>query len=334
MFATLFTRQAMSSRCLFVAIVLLLASGGGAAARELSLETINAAEWPAKKADGLEPTIVKAEVLLDRARFSPGVIDGVASDNFRKALSAFQKARQLKADGRLDAATWTKLSEGAGTPVMVQYTLKDADVSGPFTPNIPAKLEDMAKLKRLDYTGPIQLIAEKFHMDEWLLKALNPGRSFSQAGESILVADASRAPGKRPAAKIEVDKRSKSVRAIGKDGELIASYPASIGSQEKPAPTGSFKVRSIEKDPEYRYDPKFHFEGVKTQKPFTVGPGPNNPVGSIWIGLSLPTYGIHGTPEPAKVSKAYSHGCVRLTNWDVRDLASLVAKGAPVEFLD
>jgi lipoprotein-anchoring transpeptidase ErfK/SrfK len=324
----------MRSRCLFAAIVLLLAWGGGAAARGLSLETINGAEWPAKKTDGAEAAIIKAEVLLDRARFSPGAIDGTAGENFRKALSAFQRARQLKDDGRLNAATWAKLNEHAGSPVMVQYIIKDADVSGPFTPNIPAKLEDMAKLERLDYTGPIQLLAEKFHMDEKLLKALNPGKSFSQAGESVLVADINRDPGKRSAAKIEVDKRSKSVRAIGRDGELIASYPASIGSKEKPAPTGSFKVHSIDTNPVYRYDPKFHFAGVKTQKPLTVRPGPNNPVGSVWIGLSLPTYGIHGTPEPAKVSKAYSHGCVRLTNWDARDLAGLVAKGVPVEFLD
>jgi len=325
----------MTRRCLLAAPILLLVLSSPAAARGLSLETINAAEWPArKKIEGADPTIIKAQVLLDRARFSPGVIDGIPSENFRKALGAFQRAQQLKDDGRLDASTWAKLNEDAGSPVVVQYTITNADVSGPFTPNIPAKMEDKAKLKRLDYSGPLQLLAEKFHMDEKLLRALNPGKTFSQAGESIVVADVNRDPGKRRAARIEIDKQSRLVRAIGRDGELIASYPASIGSQEKPAPTGSFKVGAIEANPVYRYDPKFQFKGVKTQRPFAIRPGPNNPVGSVWISLSLPTYGIHGTPEPAKVSKAYSHGCIRLTNWDAKDLASLVAKGTPVEFLD
>jgi lipoprotein-anchoring transpeptidase ErfK/SrfK len=171
-------------------------------------------------------------------------------------------------------------------------------------------------------------------MDEKLLKALNPGKSISQAGESIFVANVKRDDEQARVSKVEVDKKLKSVRAVGPNGELLATYPASIGSQEKPAPTGLFRVRKVVQNPTYHYNPDFKFKGVKSKKPFTIRPGPNNPVGSVWIDLSLDSYGIHGTPDPSKVSKAYSHGCIRLTNWDVEELAKLVKKGTPVEFID
>src|SRR3712207_8258259 len=115
-----------------------------------------------------------------------------------------------------------------------------------------------------------------------------------------------------------------------KDGKLVAFYPASIGSEEKPAPSGSRKVERVAQNPTYTYNPKYQFKGVKSDKPFTIKAGPNNPVGAVWIDLSIESYGIHGTPEPEKVGKTYSHGCVRLTNWDVRQLAAMVEKGTPV----
>jgi lipoprotein-anchoring transpeptidase ErfK/SrfK len=135
-------------------------------------------------------------------------------------------------------------------------------------------------------------------------------------------------------ARIEVDKRERSLRALDKDGKLVAFYPASIGSTEKPAPSGTFKVRTVQYDPIYHYDPKFAFKGVKAKEKFTIKPGPNNPVGSVWIDLTAPSYGIHGTPNPDKVSKTESHGCIRLTNWDARALAGMVRKGTTVAFLD
>ena len=115
---------------------------------------------------------------------------------------------------------------------------------------------------------------------------------------------------------------------------MVGSYPASIGSEEKPAPSGSFKVTSVAFDPWYQYNPKYAFKGVKTNKPFKIAPGPNSPVGLVWIDLSIPSYGIHGTPEPENIGKTESHGCIRLTNWDARDLASHVPKGAKVDFVE
>jgi lipoprotein-anchoring transpeptidase ErfK/SrfK len=132
--------------------------------------------------------------------------------------------------------------------------------------------------------------------------------------------------------RIEVDKKAHELRAYTQDNKLMAVYPATIGSTEKPAPSGTLKVERIAKNPDYTYNPKYAFKGVKTDKPFTIKPGPNNPVGTVWIALDKEGYGIHGTPEPEKVGKTYSHGCIRLTNWDAEALAKMVQKGTMVEF--
>jgi lipoprotein-anchoring transpeptidase ErfK/SrfK len=317
-----------------IAATYLVASGTAANARELTPGSINKAAFPSQKGKGIEPGIIKAQVLLDRLRFSPGVIDGTGGENLRKAFTAFEHSQQLTESGQLDRPTWEKLNAVSEEPIIVDYTISDADVRGPFVKRIPQKMEDMAKLKALDYTSPVELLSEKFHIDERLLKALNPGKNLYRAGETILVTNVERPGEKGLAAKVEVDKKVKMVRAFDKGGALLASFPASIGSNEKPAPSGSFKVRAVKENPTYHYSPNFKFKGVKAKKSFTIPPGPNNPVGSVWIDLSLPSYGIHGTPEPSKVSKTYSHGCIRLTNWDAKDLAKLIAKGAPVEFID
>ena len=276
-------------------ITVMLLMGSAATAARMSGDAIDMAELPKAATKGIHPGIVKAEVLLDRLHFSPGVIDGTGGDNFRKALAAFELSQQLGGNGQLNEAVWDQLTSRSQDPAVVEYAITDADVKGPFVPNIPSKMEDMAKLPSLGYRSPSERLAAKFHMDEKLLKALNPGKSLSQAGESILVANVKRDDERARASKVEVDKKSKSVRAIGPNGELLATYPASIGSQEKPAPTGSYTVRKVVQNPTYHYNPDFKFKGVKSNKPFTIRPGPNNPVGSVWIDLSLDSYGIHGT---------------------------------------
>jgi len=167
---------------------------------------------------------------------------------------------------------------------------------------------------------------------------LNPDKSFDKAGTSILVANVEAKPGDsekgEKAAKIEIVKGEHILRVLNKNGAVVATYPASIGSEEKPAPSGSYKVRAVAPNPNYTYNPDYAFKGVKTKEKFEIKPGPNNPVGSTWIDLSIESYGIHGTPEPEKVGKAYSHGCVRLTNWDVEALSKMVEKGTPVDFID
>ncbi|MCG7394157.1 L,D-transpeptidase [Microvirga sp. ACRRW] len=312
-------------------------TGAFAAASEpLSLEAVNASDFSTKPEKDVSPVLIKAQVLLDRARFSPGVVDGRNGENMQNAVKAFEQAKGLEPDGKLDDELWTKLNETSGDPALIEYTITDDDVKGPFI-TIPDKMEEQAGLERLAYSSPQELLAEKFHMDADLLKALNPDRRFDKAGEAIIVANVSPKAGEEKPAeveKVEVIKSERVVRVLGKDGKVIAVYPASIGSEEKPAPSGTHSVRAIARNPTYTYNPDYAFKGVKAKEKFEIKPGPNNPVGSVWIDLSVETYGIHGTPEPEKVGKRYSNGCVRLTNWDVEELAGMVKKGTPVVFRD
>jgi len=302
---------------------------------QLSAETVNAAAFagPVSRG-GPDAVVLKAQVLLDRLSFSPGAIDGRPNENFAKALAAFQQARGLEPSGRLDRDTWQQLVGNGDVPALVDYEIGDADVNGPFTPRIPTGMEEMSRLDRLDYTGPVQLLAEKFHVAQNLLRELNRGRPLDRAGATIVVPNVHDARSDAAVARVEVDKANKAVRAFGADGKLVAFYPASIGSREKPAPSGTFRIRQVVRHPTYHYDPKFRFKGVKAQQPFAIRPGPNNPVGAVWIDLSKPSYGIHGTPDPTKIGKTQSHGCVRLTNWDALDLAARVHSGVQVAFLD
>jgi len=303
-----------------------------------------------KQALAFNQVVLDAEVLLDRAGFSPGTIDGRDGENFAKALHAFQEVNGLPVGG-LDQQAAARLAELSNTPTLAQYAIQPDDVKGPFAPQIPRDFEQMAGLERLAYHSPRQLLAEKFHMSEALLATLNPNINFDQAGTAITVANVapmpenpklaarngegsgSSAQQESKAAKIVVDKRSRAVLAFGADNRLLAFFPASVGSAEKPAPSGDFVVRSVAYDPDYTYNPTYGFKGQKAKRPVRIAPGPNNPVGVVWIGLSAPSYGMHGTPEPDNVGKTQSHGCVRLTNWDALALARLVKKGTPVAFV-
>jgi lipoprotein-anchoring transpeptidase ErfK/SrfK len=307
-----------------------------ATAAGLDAAAVNNAEFRSKPADEdkADAAVVKAQVLLDRAHFSPGEIDGKLGENAQKALRAFAEAKGLPSDKALTPEIWNALAGTSQDPVIAEYKISENDVKGPFLEKLPAKMEDMKSLKALSYTSPREAIAEKFHMSEGLLSVLNPGKKFDRAGETIFVANVPNKPPKLAIRRIEVDKSGQTVKAFDPSGALIAFFPATVGSEEKPTPGGTLKVVSADANPNYRYNPDYKFKGVKSKEAFTVKPGPNNPVGSYWIGLSAEGYGIHGTPNPSKVSKAESHGCVRLTNWDANLLGRNIKKGTPVVFVD
>ena len=298
------------------------------------MQAVNAATFAAgAPPKGASPLLIKAQVLLDRAHFSPGEIDGLSGSNQAVAIAAFEAAHSLPVDGKLDEAVWKALTEADAAPVLQRYTIAAADVAGPFISAVPDDLQAAAKLPALGFTGPAEALAEKFHMSPALLARLNPGADFA-AGKAIVVT-APRAPlAGVEVASIEVDRAARTVRAFDAGGKLVAAYPASVGSTDMPAPEGTWAVQAVAPAPVYYYDPKrLNFGQGEAAGKLKVAAGPNNPVGSTWIDLTKDTYGIHGTPDPETIGKQQSHGCVRLTNWDAAELGKVVRKGATVAFV-
>ena len=285
---------------------------------------------PPAFAPGSNQDVAKIQILLDRLGLSPGVIDGQMGDNVNKALNAYKEkmGRNLHT---YDKDAINKALAETGGPAFVSYTITPADVATPFVASIPTDYAKKAKLERLDYTSVTEMLAERFHMDEDYLKKLNPGVNFNRPGTVINVA-APGAPATVPVARIIADKATKQVRGYDAAGHLVVAYPATIGSTDTPSPSGTVTVERVAQDPVYTYNPKINFKQGSNDTVLKIPPGPNGPVGSVWIALSKPTYGIHGTPEPSLIGKTASHGCVRLTNWDAEELASLVKPGVTVEF--
>lgn len=316
----------MLTRCLLTTCLLLPAACAWAAP---PLPAPVAEEGAQRTPDLRAPrSDLQAQVLLDRARFSPGQIDGVPGSNQRRAVAGFQKAHGLNPSGELDDATWQAL-ERDSAPVLVEYTVTDADVAGPFVA-VPARIAQQAGLPALGYRSIDEMLGERFHADPALLHALNPGADLTRAGTRLQVPAVGNAVPLPQAARIVVDKSDSAVRLLDDDGKVLAQFPASSGSRHDPLPIGQWKVQGVVRDPTFHYNPKLFWDANKGDKKATIAAGPNNPVGVVWVDLSKPHYGIHGTPEPGHVGKTESHGCVRLTNWDATTLADAVQAGTPV----
>lgn len=279
--------------------------------------------------------LLRAQVLLDRRHFSPGTVDGVAGSNMRLAVRSFQAAEGMAVTGRLDPETYKRLVAGDDAAAIATYTITADDVAGPFAaPVTPGDYVGMASRPNMTWMSPLESLSERAHMDERLMKALNPGVDFGVAGTTIIVANTARTKLADVAA-IMIDKSRNELTALDASGKVLAVYPATVGSSERPAPSGTWAVRTVAPAPSYTFDPgrlTFKAKGLKRGDKLTIQPGPNNPVGSTWIDLTKDTYGIHGTPHPADIGKTASHGCVRLTNWDAHELALAVHAGTKVVF--
>ncbi|MGP9556542.1 L,D-transpeptidase family protein [Psychrobacter sp. AOP7-A1-24] len=267
----------------------------------------------------------KIQALLNWNHSGVGAIDGYWGKNTRKAMQAFQKAQGLPVTESLDEKTWqalTKNSTLTSQPVLVSYQLTDADVSVKTT-QIPAGAEAKAELEGMYYESVLESLGEKFHISRDYLKSLNPNANF-ESGETITVYNPGN-PNTTPVSRVTADKATETLYAYDENNNLIASYPTTVGSTETPSPTGTHQVKVKIHEPNYTYT------GDNGEKSI-IPPGPNNPVGSVWIGLSKPSYGIHGSPDPERISRQASAGCVRLTNWDALALLGIIENDATVEF--
>ncbi|MBX5158813.1 murein L,D-transpeptidase [Rhizobium sp. NZLR8] len=317
-----------------ISLLALVISVGDAAAGELKPDAINAASIASIKADKRssedpDPAIIRLQVLLDRAGASPGVIDGLAGENVNKAVAGFEAMNGLPVDGRPDAEVVSRL-EGVA-PIVESYVVSPEDAKG-LVDRIPEDYGEKARMQSLGYTSVAEKLSERFHMGIDLVNALNPASQFAP-GDTVWVVNPG-PPREGKVKRIEADRKTGQVLAYAEDGALLAVYPATIGSEDNPAPSGKHKVKGVARMPVYRYDPKLNFKQGKNDKVLTIPKGPNGPVGTVWIDLTEPTYGIHGTPEPKLIDKVGSHGCVRLTNWDVEELAAMVKPGVLVDFVN
>lgn len=342
---------------------------------ELSPDAINAAR-PEKSAslESLNPVLtVKLQVLLDRAHFSPGEIDGHIGENTVKAFEAFERENGLPGDRRVTSDVWSRLADlgrssgraseaksllieaGANkargnrrdrdrgeqesnrddAATVTEVSITSDDLKGPFVSEIPSAMEEKSQLQTLGYKNLDEELGERYHSSPALLHSLNPGVSFDREGQAIWVPNIHSNKPEGKVSAVVANKQFATVTAYDSENRVIAEYPATIGSDEKPSPTGDNEVERVARDPWYTYDPsRVHFDGVKADGVIKIAPGPKNPVGLVWIALAKGEgYGIHGTPEPGLVSKNSSHGCVPLTNWDALELASMVHKGTPVHFV-
>lgn len=321
---------------------------------QLTPERVNAR--PVRPVLGGEgATVLRAQILLDQAGFSPGAFDGAWGANTSKAAYWYQDAAGLPVTGYLDAATFASLLRRVGNAAgVVRYAVTAQDVAGPFV-KIPGTPYEQEKLECLCYESAWEGLAERFHSTTELLARLNPGVDSAAvaAGTQLWVPNVTRpalppasltkaaAPGdtaaRRPVAapvvaRILISKRGSYVQALDSAGRILMHFPSTLGSTYDPSPDGDFHVTRVAFDPDFHYDPALYAEVPDSRPDAHLPAGPNAPVGVVWMALSKAHYGIHGTSSPATIGYADSHGCVRLTNWDANWLAQHTAEGTEVQF--
>lgn len=316
--------------------VILMASAGNAAtqvpvrilAEDIEAATYHGGDLPA----GQSALTAKVQILLDRSGISPGVVDGWRGGMSESAIKAFQRRANLPMTGQMNPVVWELLQPFADAPLTQEYTITDADSYG-LVDNIPSDYGEKAKMTSQGYTSIQERLAERFHMDDRFLAKLNPGSHFTPGTTITAIVPAKPIRGR--VARIIVDKTSRRVAAYDDRGRMLADYPATVGSDQTPSPQGTHTVDAVAMNPTYTYNPSRNFKQGDNDRVLVIPAGPNGPVGDVWIDLSKPTYGIHGTATPSRLFVNQSNGCVRLTNWDAKELAGMVQTGRTiVEFLE
>lgn len=300
----------------------------------------------------LDRTILHVQVILDKLGYGPGVLDGLGGQSLTAALKGYQKAHGLPETGKPDARTLGALKRFAAWRPTRTVTLDEAAIKGPFTNPLPKDPALQAKLPALGYRNPVEALAERFHTNPATLVALNPGARI-RIGSKLVVPNAlpfsrdyeTEDPAWRAtlnslnvnaqqpvAARVLVDESDGVLRVFDKGGRMVAQFPATMGSKYDPLPIGNWTIKGTAFNPPFHYNPDLFWDADSKDEKAKLPPGPNSPVGVVWIDLSKPHYGIHGTPEPQTIGRAESHGCIRLTNWDAARLALMVKSGVPVVF--
>lgn len=357
--------------------LLLLLIGGTAHAQGDRFPQAPAVNLPKPLPDAPERLeMARVQIVLDRAGFRPGKIDGLGGEFTQRAADRYALANGLPPGGRIDTSS-------VPNPYR-EYTVREEDREwiGPQASEPAAK----AKLKALKYADLWEFVAERFHCDLGFLKELNPHVTTPEAGSVLRVPDVEEfrmedvvalektrredekarkeaekafkeweaaqtkaaenpedlqpapapppptpSPTPEPPNRKIVLLRKERILEVHEDGRLMASFPCTPGSARVPVPTGTWRVTANILMPYYRWDKSVLDSGVRSDNAYNFPPGPNSPVGIVWIAINRPSVGMHGTMWPDQIGRNESSGCIRLANWDALLLSQLVTKGTPVE---
>ncbi|WP_448502080.1 L,D-transpeptidase family protein [Sphingomonas sp.] len=332
------------------AVALMFAGSEDATAQDSATPAVSP---PAIAMPQVDRNVLHAQVILDKLGFGPGVLNGEVNGATRAALRGFQARQGIAVTGQLDQPTLRAMYPYRAWRPTKTIALTPGMLAGPYLHPLPEDYGDMAELDGVPYRSPMEKLAEMFHTTPDVLMALNSRETPLAAGQEIVFPnalptsrdyDVDDAAARRTLAYLNVGARQPQadhvvvdesegvLKVMDAEDRVVAQFSATLGSAQFPLPIGEWTINSVSFSPDWRFDPDLIAGTKPGAEVAIVPPGPNNPVGLIWIGLSKEHYGIHGTPEPDKIGQTESNGCIRLTNWDAARLALMVKPGTRAVF--